>query len=400
MAFSESNNENNNDNNVNNTGTNAYTSPNSAGADSRFYGNGENTSPSQIYNNTSAGNSQPQYHYGRPIPVMDNHYFYEQQQRISRRRDLKKAIRRAAMYPSVSLLFFLAAGVIFSAVLALSPIYNQYFTSSAVFSCVSIFYSLFAVALPFFAAWLIFRGKKTFSDIPLGRSRLSTGKTSLIIFACFGGCLIANYIVNILSAFFEAFGFNISTATGPDPTNARELLLSFVATAIVPPLLEELIIRGFTLEHFKKYGNSFAILASAYIFAIFHGTPQQIPFAFICGLFLGYAACATGSLWTSIIIHALVNGFSCAYTATEMLFGTEAAESIMGLATAVIILGGIICAVLYLALYKKNDTTLKNTLCSELSVWEKFKSFLSNPLIIAATVIFVFEALLQIEIAA
>lgn len=396
MAFSESNNENYN---VNNPDTNAYTAPNGSGRDERFSGNNAGTSPSQIYNNTSAGNSQPQYHYGRPIPMMDNRYFYEQQQRMSRRRDLKKQIRRAAMYPAVSLMFFLAAGVVFSAVLALSPIYNQYFSNSAVFSCVSIFYSVFAVALPFLLGWLIFRDKKTFSDIPLGRSRLGAGKAALIIFACFGGCLIANYIVNIFTVLFEAFGFNISTATGPDPTNIRELILSFIATAIVPPLAEELIMRGFTLGRFKKYGNAFAILASAYIFAIFHGTPQQIPFAFICGLFLGYAACATGSLWTSIIIHALVNGFSCAYTATEMFFGTEAAESITGLAMAVIILVGIICAVIYLVLYKKNNTTLKNTLCSELSVWEKLKSFLSNPLIIAATVIFIIEALLQIEIA-
>lgn len=369
---------------------------NTQGSAQGNYG-GYNQSPSQIY--TSTGNTgAPQYHYGRPIPMMDNRYFYEQQERIKKRRDLKKELRKTGLFPGLALILFLIINSIFGTVLALSPLYNSYFVSSSVSSAVGIFYSIFVVALSFVAVHYIYKAKNRTGSVSFGPSRLSPGKTALIIFGCIGGCMLANYVTNFIVEIFYIFGIEFEYSLGPDPTNFKEIILLFVGTAIVPPLTEELAIRGFALTYFKKYGNTFAILASAFVFAIFHGNPTQIPFAFICGLFLGYAALATGTIWTSIIVHGAVNGLSCLYSAAELFAGEEAANAAVGAITVLLLVVGVFCAVVYIAKYKKTDSTLGNAPCEELTVGEKFKYFLTNPLMIIVTVIFVIEALMQISL--
>ena len=157
--------------------------------------------------------------------------------------------------------------------------------------------------------------------------------------------------------------------------------------------------RGFVMQSLKKYGNAFAIIASAFVFGVFHGNPTQIPFAFICGLFLGYAAMASGSLWVSITVHAMVNSLSCLYSAITLYFSEETAGSVVGIVTGVFLLAGVFSLVVYLVKFKKEDNTLSVKGESDLSTGTKFKYFVTNPLIIIAAVIFFAEAAMQISFA-
>lgn len=359
------------------------------------------TSPSQIYNayNNNNSNGAPQYHYGRPISMMDNRYYYEQQQRMAKLRELKKSIRKTATFPGIAMFLFLVAGSVFSAALLAFNLGGLYSSNSLFSSAMGVFYSVFAVAVPFCAAGLIYKSKDKSFKIPLGASKLPPARTLLLILICFGGCLLANYATSIIVAFFESFGIIFGYSTGPDPTNLSEVLLLFVGTAIIPPLTEELAMRGFVMQSLKKYGNAFAILSSAFVFAVFHGNPTQIPFAFICGLFLGYAAMASGSLWVSIAVHAMVNSLSCLYSAIALYANDEIANSAVGIITGVFLLAGVVSLVIYLVKFKKEDNTFSDNRCKELSTGAKFKYFLSNPLIIIATVIFFIEAAMQITFA-
>ena len=65
--------------------------------------------------------------------------------------------------------------------------------------------------------------------------------------------------------------------------------------------------RGVVMQPLRKYGDRFAIVVSAVLFAALHGNMVQIPFAFIAGLALGYFAIITNSIWTSVAIHCLNN---------------------------------------------------------------------------------------------
>ena len=82
-----------------------------------------------------------------------------------------------------------------------------------------------------------------------------------------------------------------------------------LATAVVPPFVEEFLFRGVILSQFRKYGDVFAVIASALLFGLLHRNFSQIVFAFICGLALGITLVRTNNIWIPVGIHMFVNGF-------------------------------------------------------------------------------------------
>ena len=94
------------------------------------------------------------------------------------------------------------------------------------------------------------------------------------------------------------------------PTTIFELFLAILATAILPALVEEFIFRGIILSELLPYGKSFAVVASAMMFGISHFSIPQFAYAFLIGIIFGYLALETGSLKTTIMIHALNNAIT------------------------------------------------------------------------------------------
>lgn len=87
-----------------------------------------------------------------------------------------------------------------------------------------------------------------------------------------------------------------------------------IATCIMAPLCEELLCRGLIMRGLLANGKSprSAILWSAFIFALIHMNPWQSIPAFAFGLFFGWVYWRTGSLWSTIALHAANNGISAA----------------------------------------------------------------------------------------
>lgn len=91
-----------------------------------------------------------------------------------------------------------------------------------------------------------------------------------------------------------------------------------VSTCILAPLCEELVCRGLVLRGIAASGRSprAAILWSAFFFALVHLNPWQSIPAFVLGVFFGWVYWRTGSLWTTILLHAANNGISVVITRT------------------------------------------------------------------------------------
>lgn len=87
---------------------------------------------------------------------------------------------------------------------------------------------------------------------------------------------------------------------------STDSLSMFLYAGILAPISEEILFRGLILRSFQPYGKKFAILASAFLFGIYHGNFIQSPFAFAVGLVLGYVAVEYSMLW-SILLHAINN---------------------------------------------------------------------------------------------
>lgn len=394
MDYPENNNNNSSNNgnkeNYSENGNNNNSFSETAGDYGQHY---TRQTPSQIYDTERNYGTSPQYHYGRHIPVADYDYLAEQRRKNARRLRLRKEIKKSAYAPSLALLMFLAASVLFSVILVFPKLHYLYSTTCTVSSAIGVLYSVLTVALPFYV--IAVAKKKTGHKItvPFGKPETPKTQTVLLVFIGFGGAIIANIITNIIDSFFGSFGVSASYSSGIEPKNTAELLFMILGTAVIPPLVEEYAMRGVILEPLRKYGNSFAIIVSAILFGLFHGNFVQIPFAFMCGLLLGYAVCATNSIWTGVIIHALVNGFSCLQSALTLYLGINASDIIMNILTVLIMLIGIVALVIYIFLYRGTDKTLdRYSRSDDLTPAQKLGAFFTNPIMLATVVIIFIEA--------
>ena len=129
-----------------------------------------------------------------------------------------------------------------------------------------------------------------------------------------GFCSFANISLSLSSSLFEGFGVEYKVDFGENPEGVFGFLLSFIATAIVPAIVEEFACRGIVLGLLKKHGEGFAIIASSIVFGIMHGNFEQIPFATIVGLVFGYVYVKTGSIWASMLVHCVNNAVAVIYS--------------------------------------------------------------------------------------
>lgn len=100
-------------------------------------------------------------------------------------------------------------------------------------------------------------------------------------------------------------------------SGASDTLSMFLYAAILAPIGEEVLFRGFVLRTLRPYGKRFAILGSAFLFGIYHGNLIQTPYAFLAGLLLGYTA-AEYSLGWAIGVH-MFNNFVLADLMTRLM---------------------------------------------------------------------------------
>ena len=88
-------------------------------------------------------------------------------------------------------------------------------------------------------------------------------------------------------------------------------LLMFFMMAIFGPVCEELCFRGIVYRGYLKNGNALgAVLLSSLLFGLIHMNFNQAPYAFVLGVAMALLVEATGSLFSSILMHAAFNGWS------------------------------------------------------------------------------------------
>lgn len=86
------------------------------------------------------------------------------------------------------------------------------------------------------------------------------------------------------------------------------LWLVWFVVAITPALCEETVFRGVILSGFRRMGPWPAILISAFLFGLAHSSIYRLLPTFTLGVVMGYAAWRSGSIYCSMLIHALNNG--------------------------------------------------------------------------------------------
>ncbi|MCL1792622.1 MAG: CPBP family intramembrane metalloprotease [Oscillospiraceae bacterium] len=122
---------------------------------------------------------------------------------------------------------------------------------------------------------------------------------------------LSTYAYMFLNVFFEKF-FDISPlpSSGSQsyfPQTGIGVVLYFLSLVAIPALAEEFVCRYVMLNALKKYGNTFAILSSSIFFGFMHARMSAFIYATAMGMFLGYVAIKTKSVWFSVLLHGLIN---------------------------------------------------------------------------------------------
>lgn len=92
-------------------------------------------------------------------------------------------------------------------------------------------------------------------------------------------------------------------------SDATGVLLTVLMVVLVGPFVEELLFRGVLLTALdERLGGVVAILLSAPVFAMLHGSLWSfVPLTFL-GIALGWLTVSRRSLWPAVVLHAAYNG--------------------------------------------------------------------------------------------
>ena len=183
--------------------------------------------------------------------------------------------------------------------------------------------------LCFIAIYFIFNQRKKINFATATKLDKKPNAWVFAIAICMGFAVMwfSSPFISLFEEGLRSLGFEIKGDLGFKLDNAGTIIFAFIALAIIPAFIEECIFRGVILQGFRHYGNWFAIIASALLFMLIHGNIQQTIYQFGFGVLAGWLVIKSGSLWTSIAIHAINNAIvillqtlqDCGVTTAETL---------------------------------------------------------------------------------
>jgi membrane protease YdiL (CAAX protease family) len=170
-------------------------------------------------------------------------------------------------------------------------------------------------------------------------------ETFVYIMAGMAVILAAAYLNYYLISFTDYAAFaeeNLWVDTYDTP---HAIAMSFITMAIIPAFVEEFLFRGLIQTNLRPFGSGVAIVGSAVLFGAMHQNIQQVLYATVAGLVLGYLYEITDSIWCGILLHLMNNAFSVFETAITKQLNPEFADRVCTLAEGVIFGIGAICIV-------------------------------------------------------
>lgn len=138
----------------------------------------------------------------------------------------------------------------------------------------------------------------------LGFVRIKVGTIFMSILLSFLITPVVSFI-NVLSQFFVT---NTLVSASDSLLSGNNLIILFLS-AIYGPFCEEVVFRGVFNNQLKRYSTPLkAALLSGLLFGLMHLNVNQACYAFVLGIIFAIINRASGSIYTSMIIHTVING--------------------------------------------------------------------------------------------
>ena len=135
------------------------------------------------------------------------------------------------------------------------------------------------------------------------------GRHILTALKYFGFYMLPTMAIILLFSWL-GMDFRTGLTEGSELILPSEILLAFVSTTLVAPVLEEIVFRGYLFTKLRQrhgFWVSFLISGSIFAFAHIGYSPVALLSVFIAAYFMSRGFEKTRNLWTPIIIHFLHN---------------------------------------------------------------------------------------------
>lgn len=299
----------------------------------------------------------------------------------------KENLKKVGTYTGLAVLGTIIIQNVIVIGLAFTDLYDKYLNDGIFASGFDILLSFLSLLLPFVLAGKYMNQYSCVERVfylggPYRKSMMLPA-----VIAGVGCCMGANIVTNYIAVIFNNFGYEPSDIDFSLPEGPVGFVVSIFRVAVVAGVVEEVVMRGYTLGNLRFYGDKFAIMMSSIVFALIHGNFTQIPFAMISAIGLGYFSVKTGTLWTGVLIHIVNNFISIIFT----YIPESLDENLNVMLQLVIIYGSVIAGIIAFASFssKTKDIPLQPG-GSVLETKEKLKAYFLNGPMILSVLYFVF----------
>lgn len=221
-------------------------------------------------------------------------------------------------------LLIVAASILFTALASVLALFNiDIFGGSFAFQLI-ISQVIFASPV---ALYMIFCSKST-TVLRFNKISFVNILLTIVLYICL------NPVLNFLSMVSMLYSSNAIASVMLGVSDEMPFVVGLFLIAILPAFCEELCYRGFFYNTYRQYSGFGAVLLSGVLFGLTHGNFNQFTYAVVFGICFALIVEATDSIWSTIVIHTLVNGVSCVsiyvmpklFTLLQQLYNTAMAE--------------------------------------------------------------------------
>ncbi|MCF7858048.1 MAG: ABC transporter permease subunit [Candidatus Cloacimonetes bacterium] len=122
--------------------------------------------------------------------------------------------------------------------------------------------------------------------------------------------LLSGIIAQLINMIFPVSKAYLETMKDLVTMQQHGLLFTIFVVGVLPGICEEVMFRGFILSSFRKKGVWAGIVVTAVLFGAFHLDPFRMLPVTLLGIWLGYLAIKTRSLYVPILAHFLHNSLT------------------------------------------------------------------------------------------
>ena len=158
-----------------------------------------------------------------------------------------------------------------------------------------------------------------------------------IVMLALVGVFFATDLTALWSVLLEELGLKLTGSSLVVPVTAPGLTLCVLYVAVLPGICEEFLFRGTILPAFERYGTRHAVLVSAALFALLHGSLEGLPAHLLLGVIMGTLVVCCNSIYAGLIFHTTYN----AATVILISIANRRAASSSGAASMLNSIGGM-----------------------------------------------------------